>query len=162
MKRRPLAVATALLCAMIATSSAQARQGSPSLVVVPTAAGITITASPEFAPRAQAVIAAAVAEGMRFRSINCFSTARSHKSRSNHKAGDACDAYPSIPARIVRAAGLRSGCDFADCPHFDNAKNVGGMAFWNRVRHKTRFAHNQARHRHPRSIARATPLRAIQ
>lgn len=114
-----------------------------SLVVVPTAAGIQIKASVEFAPRAQAVIAAAVAEGIRFRRINCFSMARSHRSLSNHKTGDACDSYPSIPARIVRAAGLRSGCDFADCQHFDNARNVGGMALWNQVRHKTRYAARQ-------------------
>ena len=110
------------------------------MVTVPTAAGIHIVASAEFAPQAQAVIAAAVAEGMRFRRINCFSMARSHRSKSNHKAGNACDAYPSIPARIVRAAGLRSGCDFADCQHFDNARNVGGIAFWNRVKHSRHAA----------------------
>lgn len=109
-----------------------ARRG---LVTVQTAAGVAITASPDFAPKAQEVIAAAVAAGHRFRRINCFDLRRVHRPRSNHKTGDACDAFPPVPARIVRAAGLRSGCDFADCHHFDNARNVGGMPFWNSVRH---------------------------
>lgn len=112
-------------------------------VTVPTAAGIDIKVSADFAPKAQAAIAAAVAEGMRFRRINCFDLRRTHKALSNHKTGDACDTYPSIPARIVRAAGLRSGCDFADCPHIDNARNVGGVAYWNSVRHGWRRSRTQ-------------------
>lgn len=109
------------------------------LVTVATAAGIDITASAGFAPYAQSIIAAAVAEGMKFRRINCYSMARSHRALSNHKGGNACDSYPSIPARIVRAAGMRSGCDFRDCQHFDNARNVGGMALWNHVKHGHRY-----------------------
>lgn len=105
------------------------------MVTVDTAAGIRITVSADFATDAQSVISAAVQHGIRFKRINCHSHARTHRRLSNHHAGNACDAYPAIPASIVRAAGLRSGCDFHDCNHFDNARNVGGVAFWNGVKH---------------------------
>jgi len=126
--------------------------GGLGLVTVATAAGIDITVSADFAPLAQAAIAAAVADGRHFRRINCYDLRSTHKALSNHKTGDACDAYPSIPARIVRAAGLRSGCDFADCPHFDNARNVGGVAFWNSVKHRGPTVTASADRRHHRRI----------
>lgn len=110
------------------------------LVTVRTAAGLDITCSAGFAGPAAALIAAAVERGIRFRRITCYSTARSHRHHrgvcvSNHCSGEAFDSHPSIPAQLVRQHGLRSGCDFRDCPHVDNARNVGGIAFWNSVRH---------------------------
>lgn len=131
-----------------------AAPGGAGLVTVDTAAGIQITVSADFAGPAQAVIAAAVQHGMRFRRINCHSHARSHRRLSNHHGGNACDAYPAIPASIVRAAGLRSGCDFRDCHHFDNAKNVGGVAYWNGVKHR-----GGARHRS--RLARMSALETV-
>lgn len=113
------------------------------LVTVQTAAGIPITCSPGFAYEAESLIADAVGRGIRFSRITCYSTARSHKHHhgvctSNHCTGEAFDSHPSIPAWLVRQHGLRSGCDFRDCAHVDNARNVGGIAYWNSVKHYRR------------------------
>lgn len=124
--------------------SARRHTGGFGLVTIPTAAGIQITVSSSFAGPAANLIAAAVAQGRHFRRINCYSWASTHRRNSNHHAGDACDAYPAIRAALVRAHGLRSGCDFRDCTHFDNARNVGGVAYWNSVRHGR---HGPKRHR---------------
>jgi hypothetical protein len=133
------------------------------LVTVPTAAGINITCSTAFAGEAASLIADAVAHGIKFTRITCHSTAHSHKYRhgacvSNHCTGDAMDTHPSIPAHLVREAGLRSGCDFRDCPHVDNARNVGGVAFWNSVKHRHyamagRSTRSYAARRHHRRYA---------
>lgn len=80
--------------------------GSFGLVTVPTAAGIAITCSVAFASEAAALIADAVAGGMKFRRINCYSRAGSHVANSNHRDGNAFDSYPSIPAHLVRQHGL--------------------------------------------------------
>ena len=112
------------------------------LVTVSTAAGIDITVAGDFAPRAQAVIADAEASGIHLTRIRCFS-AGGHARMSNHHSGRACDTRPYIPASIVRANGLRSGRDFHDPEHFDDATNVGGMAYWNHVRHGGPYAARQ-------------------
>ena len=118
------------------------------LVTVHTAAGIDITCSTEFAPAAAGLIATAVAQGIRFSRITCYSRAGTHVSGSNHHDGNAMDTHPSIPANLVRQAGLRSGCDFSDCMHVDNARNVGGMAYWNHVRHGGAYAAKQSVRKH--------------
>lgn len=125
------------------------------LVTVQTAANIAITCSPEFAAKAQALLATAVAQGIRFSRITCFSRAGTHVSGSNHHTGDAMDTHPSIPAHVVREAGLRSGCDFSDCQHIDNARNVGGIDRWNGLKHPgnnvvASAARRHYRHRHTR------------
>lgn len=121
--------------------------GGTGLVTVPTAAGINITCSEGFAGPAAELIADAVQHGIKFKRITCFSYASSHVRGSNHRDGNAFDSHPSIPANLVRAHGLRSGCDFlvgraghrhSDCPHVDNARNVGGVEFWNDVKHRGR------------------------
>lgn len=117
------------------------------LVTVSTAAGIDITVAGDFAPRAQAVIADAEASGIHLTRIRCFS-AGGHARRSNHHDGRACDTRPYIPASIVRANGLRSGRDFHDPEHFDDATNVGGMAYWNYVKHGGAYAAKQATRKH--------------
>lgn len=114
-----------------ATAAAISTTVAADIITVPTAAGIDIRVSSDFAGPAQAVIADAVAAGIKFKSIRCYNHARTHVSRSNHFKGDACDTSPAIPKRIVLAHGLRSGCHWGGCAHFDNAKNVGGMAKWN-------------------------------
>ena len=120
------------------------------LVTVQTAAGIAITCSPGFAVAAVALIADAVAQGTRFSRITCYSRARTHVANSNHHSGNAMDTYPSISAELVRAHGLRSGCDFRDCPHVDNASNVGGVARWNSVKHRGGSVTASAERRHYR------------
>lgn len=123
------------------------------LVTVPTAAGIDIKVALDFAPKAQAVIAAAEAEGIHFTRIRCYS-ASGHARHSNHHMGRACDTRPYIPAAIVRANGLRSGRDFHDPEHFDDATNVGGMAYWNSVRHPGTTLSAERRHRRVRFARR--------
>ena len=105
-----------------------------------------------FASEAAALIADAVRQGMKFSRITCYSWASSHRRLSNHHTGDAFDSHPSIPARLVRAHGLRSGCDFGDCPHVDNARNVGGVAFWNSVKHREQQVIASAERRHHRRV----------
>jgi hypothetical protein len=123
---------------------------SRGLVTVPTAAGISITCSPGFASEASSLIATAVAHGIKFHRITCYSQAGTHVRGSNHRTGNAFDSHPSIPAYLVRQAGLRSGCDFHDCPHVDNARNSGGVAFWNSVKHR----HYAALRHHRRNYSR--------
>lgn len=121
------------------------------LVTVPTAAGINITVAADFAPKAQAVIADAEAQGIHLTRIRCYS-ATGHARNSNHHAGRACDTRPYIPATIVRANGLRSGRDFHDPEHFDDATNVGGMAYWNSVKHRGQTVTASSRSYHHRRI----------
>ncbi len=127
------------------------------LVTVTTAAGIAITCSAAFASEAASLIADAVAHGIKFHRITCYSRARTHVANSNHHSGNAFDSHPSIPAQLVRAHGLRSGCDFRDCPHVDNARNVGGVAYWNGVKHRgstvsASAARRHYHHRHHRAL----------
>jgi hypothetical protein len=122
----------------------------PGLITVQTAAGIAITCSTAFAKDAAALIADAVAQGIKFSRITCYSRARTHVANSNHHSGNAMDTHPSIPASLVRAHSLRSGCDFRDCPHVDNARNVGGVAYWNSVKHRGPTVTASAERRHYR------------
>jgi hypothetical protein len=122
----------------------------PGLITVSTAAGINITCSSGFASEAAALIADAVAQGIKFHRITCYSRARTHVANSNHRSGNAFDSLPSIPAHLVRAHGLRSGFDFRDCQHVDNARNVGGIAYWNRVKHHGPTFTASAERRHHR------------
>ena len=129
--------------------------GRRGLVTVDVAGGHRITVSQAFSAPVTALIADLDAKGYRFTRIKCFANHGEghHKSKSNHWNGDACDFFGSHPpAEITRAHGLRSGCDFHDCMHVDNARNVGGVAYWNSVRHNgTVSASAERRHyRHRR------------
>ena len=109
------------------------------LVTIDVAGGHRITVSHVFAAPISALIADLHAHGYRFTRIKCFANRGEghHKSRSNHWGGNACDFFGRHPpASITRAHDLRSGCDFGDCMHVDNAQNVGGVAFWNSVKHQ--------------------------
>ena len=121
----------------------------PGLVTMDVAGGHKITVSPSFGAQVAPLIAELDANGYRFTRIKCAASRGQghHVRRSNHWTGDACDFFgPRMPpAEMVREHGLRSGRDFADSMHVDDAKNVGGVAFWNTVRQRrhraVRYAH---------------------
>ncbi len=109
------------------------------LIALDVAGGHRITVSQNFSGPIASLIADLYAHGYRFTRIKCAASRGQghHKSRSNHYTGDACDFFGQHPpAQLVRNHGLRSGRDFADSMHVDNARNVGGVAFWNSVKHR--------------------------
>jgi hypothetical protein len=130
-------------------SAAEAARGG--LVTINVAGGHRITVSQAFAEPITSLITDLDARGYRFTRIKCFANHGEghHKSRSNHWAGNACDFFGQHPpASITRAHDLRSGCDFHDCMHVDNARNVGGVAYWNSVKHRGPTVTASAERRH--------------
>lgn len=101
------------------------------LVTLQTAAGIPITASASFAPKAAAFIADLVASGYTPKHIKCFARG-GHVHGSRHYSGNACDIDQTGWGRTARAMhnvaalakvhGVRDGCSFRDCGHIDDGK----------------------------------------
>jgi hypothetical protein len=101
---------------------------------VPTAAG-PITVASGLADRFQGLIADFVAHGYTPHEIGCFARG-GHVRGSRHYAGAACDfdqtgwgrtahfMYTSEAAAIIRAHGLRNGCEFRDCGHVDDGESL--------------------------------------
>ena len=116
------------------------------LVTIDVAGGHRITVSPDFGAQVAPLIADLYAHGYKFTRIKCAASRGQghHVRKSNHWTGDACDFFGMHPpADLVRAHGLRSGRDFADGMHVDNARNVGGVDFWNSVRHRHYAGHHR-------------------
>lgn len=113
-------------------------QSAAGMVTVPTAAGISITVNPSFAPNITAFIADIVAQGYKPRHIGCFATG-GHVANSRHYAGAACDldqtgwgrtaAFMHHVSALAARHGLRDGCSFGDCGHIDD-----GQPIWHRRR----------------------------
>ena len=121
------------------------------LVTVDVAGGHRITVSHDFSGPIVALISDLYAHGYRFTRIKCAAHHGEghHVRNSNHWTGDACDFFGQHPpADLVRNHGLRSGRDFADSMHVDNARNVGGVAYWNSVRHRGQTVTASAERRH--------------
>jgi hypothetical protein len=115
------------------------------LVTIEVAGNHRITVSQDFAGPITGLIADLDAHGYRFTNIKCLALrGQGHHVRgSNHWGGNACDFFGQHPpADLVRAHGLRSGRDFADSMHVDNAKNVGGVNYWNEVKHRHYASHH--------------------
>lgn len=104
------------------------------LITVPTAAGISVTVSPAFAPKVQSFVAALVARGYRPHSIHCAAS-HGHVRNSRHYSGNACDidqtgwgrtrAPMYHVAGLAHSLGIRDGCSFRDCGHIDDGGSVG-------------------------------------
>lgn len=108
------------------------------LVRVHTAAGITITVSPQFAPKIEGFIRDLVASGYHPRRIHCY--ARSgHVRHSLHYTGNACDFDQrgwGLTDRMMYHVsglaakwGLRDGAEFRDWGHIDNGRGPSRVAW---------------------------------
>lgn len=108
--------------------------GAPSnIVIVPTMAGIDIQVNSASAAKFQAFIADLVAAGYVPHQIHGYASG-GHVHNSYHYRGDAIDIDGSankvsaLRAGRVRAIamkhGLRDGCEFHDCGHYDTGKPI--------------------------------------
>lgn len=123
-------LSVAMIVLVLAAGVADAR---PSLVTVPTAAGMQITVAAHLAPRFQGFIGDIVAAGYRPRYIGCYAS-RGHVTHSRHYAGAACDIaqrgwgktdqFMYHVGAIASRWGLRDGCMFRhpDCGHIDDGR----------------------------------------
>lgn len=127
------------------------------LITVSTAAGMSITVSPSFAPKIEGFIHDLVLEGYHPGQIHCFASG-GHVVHSLHYSGNACDFDQSGWGKTARMMyhvqaladkwGLRNGCEFRDCGHIDAGFSGTRLAQYRPRHYARRYVHRYARHRY--------------
>lgn len=125
--------------------SHEQRPAGRGLVTVSTAAGISVTVSPSFAPKITAFISDLVASGYKPRQIHCAASG-GHVRGSRHYSGNACDfdqrgygktASPMYHvAALARQHGLRDGGSFRDWGHIDDGEHLARRTRVARIDHR--------------------------